>query len=125
MASYSIPQESKLVFQNGILKNPLMQKDLPAEIEEASRGIRFEGTDTPSLPINWRLAESISALKAFEAAVLNVLLKRKYGVEPKSATINTYVWVSKHFFFLQVNDPTSQRPRSALLHESSRQCYRS
>jgi hypothetical protein len=42
-----------------------------------------------SIPINWRLAEYISALKGLEAAMINVLLKRKYGLPPQEAVIDT------------------------------------
>jgi hypothetical protein len=41
------------------------------------------------MPINWRFAESISALKGLEATILNVLLARKYGIEPQEVVINT------------------------------------
>jgi hypothetical protein len=87
--SYSIPKETQNIFQNGILSNPLIASTLPKEIEECARAVRFEGTDKPSLPINWRFAESISALKGLEAAMVNVLLKKKYGMEPQQAVINT------------------------------------
>lgn len=86
---YSIPRETQKIFENGILQNPLIAPTLPKEIEECSKTIRFEGSDTPSIPINWRFAESISALKGLEAAMVNVLLKQKYGVEPQEAVINT------------------------------------
>jgi len=88
---YSVPQEAKRLFQDGILKNPLM-KDLPPEIESLSKRVQFEGTANPSIPINWRFAESISALKAFEASLLNHLLVRKYRVNPVDVTINTWVY---------------------------------
>jgi hypothetical protein len=88
---YSIPQETQKIFQDGILHNPLIASTLPNGIEEAARSVRFEGADTPSIPINWRFAESIAALKGLEAAMTNVLLKRKYGVEPLEAVINTCV----------------------------------
>ncbi|KAH7086143.1 CoA-transferase family III domain-containing protein [Paraphoma chrysanthemicola] len=88
-AGYSIPEETRNVFQNGILDNPLIAQTLPSEIEEGARTVRFEGTDRPSLPINWRFAESISALKGLEASMVNVLLKKKYGVEPQEAVIDT------------------------------------
>ena len=78
---YSIPQETAKVFQDGILNNSKIARTLPDGIEEAAKGISFEGTDKPSIPINWRFAESISALKGLEAAMVNVLLKRKYGLE--------------------------------------------
>ncbi|KAF2476074.1 CoA-transferase family III [Lindgomyces ingoldianus] len=87
--AYSIPQETAKVFQDGILKNPLIGPNLPKEIEECAKRIEFKGTDKPSIPINWRFAESISALKGLEAAMINVLLKKKYGVEPQKAVINT------------------------------------
>jgi hypothetical protein len=87
--AYSIPQETQKVFQDGILKNQLIASTLPKEIDECAKTVRFEGTDKPTIPINWRFAESISALKGLEAAMVNVLLKRKYGLEPQEAVINT------------------------------------
>lgn len=89
-AKYSIPEEARQVLLNGILHNPLVQKDLPAEAAECASYVSFEGSDAPSLPVNWRFAESISSLKAYEATILNVLLKRKYGVGPAKIKINTY-----------------------------------
>lgn len=89
MDSYSIPQETQKVFDQGILNNPLIASTLPKGIAEAAAKVRFEGTDKPSIPINWRFAESISALKGLEAAMTNVLLQRKYGLEPQDAVINT------------------------------------
>lgn len=88
-SSYSIPQETKKIFRDGILNNPLIASTLPKDIEECARAINFEGTDNPSIPINWRFAESISALKGLEAALVNVLLKQKYNTEPQQAVINT------------------------------------
>lgn len=88
--TYSIPQETQKIFQNGILDNPLIAPALPQEISECAKKIRFEGNDKPSIPINWRFAESISSLKGLEAAMINVLLKRKYGLEAQEAVINTY-----------------------------------
>ncbi|KAI1776977.1 CoA-transferase family III [Hypoxylon cercidicola] len=85
---YSVPQQAQSVFENGILNNPLM-KDLPPELHSLSKHVRFEGTSNPSIPVNWRFAESISALKAFEATMLNHLIIRKYKVEPADVTINT------------------------------------
>lgn len=88
-ATYSIPQETQQVFEKGILNNPLISSKLPKEYEEAAKKVRFEGNDKPSIPINWRFAESISALKGLEATMINVLLKKKYGLEPQEAVINT------------------------------------
>jgi hypothetical protein len=86
---YSIPEETHKVFRDGILNNQLIASTLPKEIEQCAKTVRFEGTEKPSVPINWRFAESISALKGLEAAMVNVLLKRKYGLEPQEAVINT------------------------------------
>ena len=88
LSVYSVPEEAKKVFEDGILNNPLM-KDLPTHFESLAKHVKFEGTSKPSIPINWRFAESISALKAFEAVLLNNLLTRKYEVDPVDVTINT------------------------------------
>jgi hypothetical protein len=87
--AYSIPNETRKVFWDGILHNPLIASTLPQETEECAKTIRFEGTEKPSIPINWRFAESIAALKGLEAALVNVLLKKKYGLKPQEAVINT------------------------------------
>ncbi|KAI1752485.1 CoA-transferase family III domain-containing protein [Xylaria castorea] len=85
---YSVPREAKSLFEDGILRNPL-HSGLPSEIEALAKHVHFEGSSRPSIPINWRFAESISALKAFEATMLNLLVSRKYNVEPSEITINT------------------------------------
>jgi hypothetical protein len=87
---YSVPVQADLLFKQGILANRLVQKDLPEGADAAATKICFEGSDSPSLPINWRFAESISALKAYEATILNVLLTKKFGIEPVRVKINTY-----------------------------------
>jgi len=87
---YSVPDATYQVFRDGLLKNPLVARTLPKEIEECASKVRFVGSDRPSIPINWRFAESIASLKGLEAAMINVLLKRKYGVEHQEAVINTY-----------------------------------
>lgn len=86
---YSVPEQTRQLLNKGILENPLIAADLPTGAAEAASKISFTGSDLPSIPINWRFAESISALKAFEATLVNVLLKRKYGLEPVSITIDT------------------------------------
>ncbi|KAL2292417.1 hypothetical protein FJTKL_09389 [Diaporthe vaccinii] len=86
---YSIPEQTKLLLNEGMLENPLIASDLPTGAAEAASKIFFTGSDLPSIPVNWSFAESISALKAFEAILVNVLLKRKYGLEPVSITIDT------------------------------------
>lgn len=89
-SAYSVPQEAEAVFQQGILDNPLMQ-NLPSSLKELSQLVCFEGNALPSIPMNWRWAESISALKALEATMLNYLLVCKYKISPVEVTINTYV----------------------------------
>ena len=91
VASYSIPRETQKLFIDGIVNNPLIGGILPAEFKEAASHIKFVGSDTVSIPINWRFAESISSLKGLEAAMVNVLLKKKYDVEAQDVVINTYV----------------------------------
>ncbi|KAI9743701.1 MAG: hypothetical protein M1818_003017 [Claussenomyces sp. TS43310] len=87
--SYSIPQETQKIFAEGILGNPLIRKDLPKNFEAYAAKIRFEGSDLPSVPINWRFAESISALKGLEAVFLNALLAEKYDLDPQDILIDT------------------------------------
>lgn len=94
LEGYSIPQETQKILENGILNNPLIAHNLPKGITEAAAKVRFEGSDKPSIPINWRFAESISALKGFEAAMVNVLLQRKYNILPQEAIINTLATAS-------------------------------
>jgi hypothetical protein len=86
---YSIPEQTQKIFNDEILNNPLIAPTLPKGTEQSTSKIRFEGSDKPSIPINWRFAESISALKGLEAALTNVLLREKYGVEAPEAVINT------------------------------------
>ncbi|KAE8332299.1 CoA-transferase family III [Aspergillus sergii] len=87
-AVYSVPRETRNVLHKEILQNHL-HKDLPQEILDAVAHIKFIGSHDPSIPINWRLAESIASLKGFEGAMLGVLLKRKYGVDYPDMVIDT------------------------------------
>jgi hypothetical protein len=91
VTAYSVPKEAEKLFREGIINNPLISKQLPAELDECSKTIKFVGTDKPSIPINWRFAESISSIKALEGATINLLLKKKYGLEPQEIIIDTYV----------------------------------
>lgn len=90
ISAYSVPRESKKVFVEGILNNPLI-RGLPTGLIDSAQLIHFEGNELPSIPVNWRWAESIAALKAFEATMINHLLTRKYKILPVEVTINTYV----------------------------------
>lgn len=86
---YSVPAETRKVLFEELLQNDL-HKDLPQGILDAAARIKFIGSDDPSIPINWRLAESIASLKGFEGAMLSALLKRKYGVDYPNIVIDTY-----------------------------------
>lgn len=88
LKSYSIPAESTSLLQQGILKNKLHQS-LPQECQEYSKHVKYTGSDLPSIPINWRFAESVASLKGLEAILILVLLKRKYGEQPQDVLINT------------------------------------
>ena len=85
---YSVQEETSRIFQNEILNNALIPS-LPPEIGEAGKLVQFTGNDRPSIPINWRFAESVSSMKAFEASMLNVLRARKYGSNFAEVKINT------------------------------------
>lgn len=86
---YSIPKEAHDVFHSDILSNPLISPSLPSGYQEYGSKINFRGADSPTLPINWRFAESISAMKALEATMLLALLDVKYKVQPEEVVINT------------------------------------
>lgn len=87
---YSVPEQAKRIFHEGILENSLINKDLSSDfIASAISKIKFQGSQFPSIPVNWRFAESISALKAFEGAFVNELVNKKYGLEPQEIVIDT------------------------------------
>lgn len=87
-SSYSVPSEARKLLDQEILQNSLIPS-LPPEIHRAAKNVIFTGTPSPSIPIPWRFAESVSALKAFEACMLNVLRSKKYGVDFSDITIDT------------------------------------
>lgn len=114
---YSVPEESKKVFQQGILENSTIIPNLPKDFRDHAKKIRFEGGNAPTMPINWRFAESISSIKALEATVLLALLKRKYDVEPREVIINT--WVVLKPFLLHYSNTTpipKLTPNSSISH---------
>jgi len=86
--TYSIQRETETILWDGALRNPL-HRSLPDGIQDAARRIKFSGSKLPFIPINWRFAESVSALKAFEGAMLNVLLHNKYGIPYQNIHIDT------------------------------------
>jgi hypothetical protein len=89
--NYSVPEQAKLVFQQGILTNPLISNNVPKEVATLGHKVQFTGSDAPTIPINWRFAESVSALKGLEAVLVMSLLKRKYDVDIEQVSINTLV----------------------------------
>lgn len=88
-SQYSIPKESAKIFRDGILGNKKISKYLPREAFEFASSVKFVGSDTPSIPVNWRFAETSASLKALEAAMVDALLRRKYRTKVSSVTINT------------------------------------
>ena len=87
-AIYSVPAQASQLLRDGLVFNELHQS-CPLEVQDVYKLIEFRGGDTPSIPINWRLAESIATIKGFEACMLNVLLKRRFAIEPQKVVIDT------------------------------------
>ena len=87
-SNYSVPEEADNIYHEQILGNPLVPS-LPLETKKAAQLTTFTGSYRLSIPINWRFAESVSALKAFEASMLNVLRSKKYSVPLSKVSINT------------------------------------
>lgn len=86
---YNVQGEARKIFESGILKNPRIAKFLPPECLEHNTAFTLTGSPVPSIPINWRQAESATALKMLEASLINVLLQRKYKLSPQAVTIDT------------------------------------
>ncbi|KAI8883479.1 hypothetical protein K501DRAFT_272607 [Backusella circina FSU 941] len=63
--------------------------NIPSNIKRWADSIKYEGSESPVIPVNWQFAESISALKLYEATVLLELLDKKYGENKQTITINT------------------------------------
>lgn len=84
-----MPLQSERLFHDGLIQHPYHKSRLPKEAEEYAKLVRFEGTDKPTIAINWRYAESVASLKGLEAVLINVLLKKKYGIDPVEVVINT------------------------------------
>jgi crotonobetainyl-CoA:carnitine CoA-transferase CaiB-like acyl-CoA transferase len=87
--SYSVPSNARKVFEEGIVANAWIRKYLPPEAVDFSDRIKFSGDHEPSIPVNWRFAESAAALKALEASIIAALMKRKEGLLIEQAMINT------------------------------------
>src|SRR4051794_38324793 len=87
--TYSVPEQTRELLDEGILNNALISKCLPPEAVKYGGKVKYVGSNLPTLPINWRFAESIASLKGLEATLVNVLIARKYGIEPQEVVINT------------------------------------
>lgn len=88
VSSYSVLSESKRLLTEALLNNPQIAKDIPPDAIDFAPRVTFTGSEVPSVPVNWRFAESVASLKAFEACIVSALLKRKYNVELTGASIN-------------------------------------
>jgi hypothetical protein len=87
---YSVPKQSRSILEHGIFRNPRLAHNIPdGAAEIAAKYVKLQGNDQPSIPINWRFAESVSALKAYEGSVLSLLIKKKYGVNVGEIVIDT------------------------------------
>lgn len=111
-ARYSVPTEAGEIFRRQVLNNTLLP-DLPPEIHEARDLVSFTGNDLPNMPLNWRFAESVAALKAFEASMLNVLRARKFrGCRQSRIEINTdhaSIYLLSPFMVKPI-DPVTKKP---------------
>ncbi|RFU33065.1 hypothetical protein B7463_g3302, partial [Scytalidium lignicola] len=85
--AYSVQDEAEKLLLEGIINNPLLS-GLPADVVRNVSKVKFIGSPSPSIPIPWRFAESISALKGLESAFINTLLIRKYNKQPANIEIN-------------------------------------
>ena len=86
--AYSVPSESKILLEKGILSHE-HHTGLRDEFKHLASFVHFEGSAKPTVAINWRFAESIAALKGLEAVLINALLERKYKQTPLEVSINT------------------------------------
>ncbi|KAE8395948.1 CoA-transferase family III domain-containing protein [Aspergillus alliaceus] len=87
--AYSVPTEAAQLLRKGIVENPLLASNIPKQARSLADYVTYTGNAKPKIPINWRFAESISALKGLEALWINALLKAKYNQEPVEVRIDT------------------------------------
>ncbi|KAJ5634544.1 hypothetical protein N7528_002386 [Penicillium herquei] len=110
---YSVPCSAQRVFQQGILENANINKYLPPDVSEFASQITFSGDSEPSIPVNWRFAESAAALKALEATLIAALMKRKCDLPFQGATIDTdHAQLFIMSCFLWEINPGSEHPIS-------------
>ncbi|KAE8353373.1 CoA-transferase family III domain-containing protein [Aspergillus coremiiformis] len=87
--AYSVPTEAAQLLSKGILRNPLLASNIPNNATSLADYVEYAGNAQPNIPVNWRFAESISALKGLEALWVNALLKAKYNHGPVRIQIDT------------------------------------
>lgn len=74
---YSVPEATQRVLVRGIFQNPRLKHNIPEGAAEiAAKNVKFLGNSQPSVPVNWRFVESVSALKEYEASVLSLLIQQ-------------------------------------------------
>lgn len=83
-----MPAQTKGLLDKGILQHK-GHSTILSEWKDLSKFVKYEGSRLPSIAINYRFAESVAALKGFEAILINALLGRKYGQKPLPVIINT------------------------------------
>ncbi|CAO3640530.1 unnamed protein product [Cunninghamella echinulata] len=88
MDKYNLQEECMNLFHSSIINNDKVTYSSDLK-QLASTKLRFEGSQQPGIPINWRFAESISVLKAFEGLSILDLVQKKYNKTIDNITINT------------------------------------
>ncbi|KAL4861618.1 hypothetical protein BDV12DRAFT_207856 [Aspergillus spectabilis] len=105
--SYSVPDEAAKLLREGILQNTLLRHNLPPDAALLADHVHYDGNALPSIPVNWRFAEGIAALKGLEATWMNALLQKRYGLDPAEIHINTdhaSLFIMSTFFVDLVNE---------------------
>ena len=85
---YSIVREAYILLRTAALEHPQTTALLPTQAKAYAEKIKFTGNDSPSIPVNWRFAESVAVLKALEGIMINALLEKKYSVEAQDVVVN-------------------------------------
>ncbi|KAJ5717849.1 hypothetical protein N7488_003495 [Penicillium malachiteum] len=117
---YPVPCSAQRVFQQGILENANINKYLPPDVSEFASQIAFSGDSEPSIPVNWRFAESAAALKALEATLIAALMKRKFDLPFQGATTDTdHAQLFIMSCFLWEINPGSEHPISLTKNQKS------
>ncbi|KAG0651079.1 Succinyl-L-malate -transferase beta subunit [Hyphodiscus hymeniophilus] len=87
-SDYDLIGETYQVLNTAILQNPLITPFIPANVDAYASRIKFTGHRSPAIPVPWRFAESIGALKGLEAIMTGNLLTQKYSLPPQRVEIN-------------------------------------